>query len=331
MTPVELVRSKLSNVKKVSNPSHPTFEIIEASSLMAMHFPDPKWAVEGLLPEGATILAAKPKQGKSWLALNIALAVAEGGIALGKIATEAGDVLYLALEDVPRRLQGRLKMMLSEGQTGPSRLHFCTTWPRLEEGGTDYLSQWLENHPDARLIVIDTLARIRGASKRQEDLYARDYETIGMLKAVADEYSVAILIIHHERKSEAEDPFDSVSGTLGLTGAADAVLVLKRKRGTSEGILHITGRDIEESDLALRFDPQYGLWQIHGDAATVLQSRESQSIIDLLTRTGPQRPVEIAALLKEKQPTIRSRLMRMADAGLVKKVGNNYTLSDTSN
>jgi hypothetical protein len=286
-------------------------DTILASDLMALNLPDPRWAVESILPEGLAILAGKPKQGKSWLALCLALAIALGGIALGKIPVEAGEVLYLALEDNRRRLQSRLAKMLN-GTPAPECLHFATEYPRMGDGAEKQLATWLDAHPEARLVIIDTLARIRPPARdKREDAYARDYATIQALQAIVRDRRVALLVVHHQRKMESEDPFDTISGTLGLSGAADTLLILKRRPNDEIATLHLKGRDVEEKELALRFDPQYGLWQIQGDALEVRQTRERKAVIDLLERRGPLFPAQITDWLDEKPATIRKRLRRM--------------------
>ena len=140
----------------------------------------------GVIPEGLFLIAARPKMGKSWLMLNLAVAVAAGGRALGQISVHGGDVLYLALEDTPRRLHLRLVTMLEDGAEAPERLALQTAWPRLDVGGLDGIAAWLGNHRDARLVVVDTLAKVRGRQKRREtSLYDDDYDALAGLKTLA--------------------------------------------------------------------------------------------------------------------------------------------------
>ncbi|MGB9826369.1 MAG: AAA family ATPase, partial [Desulfofundulus sp.] len=199
-----------------------------AAALVAMEFPEPRWCIPGLLPEGLTILAGKPKIGKSWMALNVAVAVASGGVALGQRA-EAGTVVYLSLEDSPRRLKGRLLQVL-DGTPAPAELYFYTSWPRMDEGGLSLLQEEIKTRRP-RLVIVDTLARIRPQRKNVSDLFGTDYQDLAALKELADKYNVTLLIVHHLKKATELDPVDMVSGTAGITAAADAVWVLTRQRG----------------------------------------------------------------------------------------------------
>jgi|GEM_PF-4354222 len=259
-------------------PKPSAVSIINAADLASMTFPEPKWSVPGILPEGYVLLAGKPKVGKSWLVLALAVAVASGGRALGSVQVEAGDVLYLALEDHPRRLQERLCKI---GDAWPERLHLVTVWSRLGAGGIEALEAWLTAHSQARLVIIDTLARVRLPHSRNGDAYAEDYAVGETIKKLADQYSVCILVIHHRRKMDAEDPFDTVSGTNGLTGSADATLVLQRDRSTPTATLHVTGRDVEEQTLALAWDAGACGWSL-----TTHEQASGQRLIAELRKLG---------------------------------------------
>jgi hypothetical protein len=298
--------------------------IFSAGQLMAMAMKEPRWAVPGVLCEGATLLAGKPKIGKSWLGLGLAVAVASGGRALGQIEVEAGDVLYLALEDTLRRLQGRLQQILGD-QAVPSRLSITVDFPRMDQGGSDWLQAWLGSHPGARLVVVDTLARIRSGRARNGNLYDEDYQAIALLKRIADNAGAAILIITHTRKMASEDPLDSVSGTLGQTGAADSTLVLKRERGRREATLFLTGRDIEEQELAIRWDQVTSGWALAGDTL----SEERQAVIDVLRRMNhPIGPGDLAKYLGRDYQAVKLLAWRMAEAGQILKTGRGlYSLA----
>lgn len=267
-----------------------------ALELMQLAIPEPRFAVPGLIPEGLTILAGRPKTGKSWLAYQLGIAVAVGKPALGLLPVSQGPVLYLSLEDNRRRLRDRLSKLLGPDGTVPEQLHVATEWPRADAGGVAELDSWIGNHPGTRLIIVDTLKKIRGRrSQANCNAYDQDYEDVAGIKQVADKRAVAIVVVHHTRKAEADDPVDTVSGTLGLAGGADGILILQRTRGKQAAKLFVTGRDLEESSLALQFDPAFGLWSITGDATAATVSAERRAILDLLESIGePMTPADIA-------------------------------------
>src|SRR5439155_20158722 len=168
----------------------------------------------------------------------------------------------LALEDTERRLQTRLERALPDG-AGPANLEFATEWPRVDAGGLQALERWLATHPATRLVAIDTLAKIRPAHRRRDgNLYDEDYAALTGLKTVADRFDISLAVAAHLRKLDAADPVDTVSAALGLAGAADAVLVLKLDRGQADATLFVTGRDLEEQELALRWDQELCAWAI---------------------------------------------------------------------
>lgn len=300
--------------------------LISAEELMGMVFPEPRWAVPGLFPEGLTLLVGAPKLGKSWLGLNAGLAVALGGRAIGKIAVKGGDVLYLALEDTERRLQERLATIL-QGEAAPARLSLATAWPTLANGAAIHLSGWLDHHPDARLVIVDTFQKLRGPIPGNQNLYGGDYAAAGELKRVADRHGVAVVCIHHTRKASADDPLDMVSGSAGLAGAADTTCVLKREIGRHDATLYIRGRDVPEADHALSFDAATCAWTLLGDADTYRVSEERQQILDLLREAiSPMSPKHIAEALGKKDGAVRYLLHKMAKSGDVDGVGGAYRL-----
>jgi hypothetical protein len=297
-----------------------------AAELMGMELPPVKWVVPGLLPEGVILLAGKPKLGKSWFAFGLAVGVASGGVVLGTKRVEQGEALYLALEDNPRRLQRRLGKLLA-GDEPPEGLTISTEWMRLDEGGEEALEDWMSEHPETRLVVVDVLKRVRPQTSRYQSVYDADYESLQALHALANEHGIAVLCIHHLRKAGADDPLDEISGSTGLSGAADGVLVLKRDRGRGDAYLHVDGRDIEEpAELALTWNPNTACWTLAGDAEEFRLSRERAEILWRLEEHGePMTPTEVADTLGKPVNSVKQRLWRMSKDGQISAADGRYS------
>lgn len=227
-----------------------------AAELLARSIPPQKWVIEGLLPEGLTLLCGAPKAGKSWLTLDIALHVASGQPFWGH-KTTAGRVLLFALEDGQRRMKARLEALLDgRDDLYPALLYPCFAVPPLESGfaaGLDAQLAGFGGEEKVSLVIVDTLGKIRTASKL--DGFQRDYEQLAELKKVADKHHVALIVVHHLRKLWSADPFEQISGTNAILGASDAAFVLKRDGRTERNAtLYFTSRDADDKELALRFD-----------------------------------------------------------------------------
>ncbi len=230
--------------------------------LLEAPFSAPQWAIEDLLPEGLHLLVGKPKQGKSWLALQMALAVAAGDTLFGSYQAHRGHVLYLALEDTLQRLQIRSKQVLSTMTAVPEDMEFALQWPRLDQEGLSLCEAYLQAHPCLRLIIIDTWAKLAPtASSRARTQYEVDYAALTPLKHLAETHHLSILVIHHLRKTSGQDVLDEVTGSTGLVGAVDGILVLKRVREQGEATLFVTGRDLPEQSLSLAFDAETTQWK----------------------------------------------------------------------
>jgi hypothetical protein len=288
---------------------------IRASDLQHKQFAPVRYIVPGIITQGLTILGGRPKLGKSWLCLGAALAVAEGGYVLGSFC-QPGDVAYFALEDTQRRLQSRMWKVRGK-EPWPSNLELFVELPRGAEG----LAQvrcWLEQNPTAKLILIDTLAKVRPANKN-ENRYDADYQAVADWKSLADEFDVGIVLVHHTRKQEADDPLEMISGTNGITGAADSIILLDRN-GQGSFLLG-RGRDLEEFAISIRLD-ENGQWQNLGDVDDVLRSDERNSILNLLRQTsGPMSPKDIAHGLSAAENSTRQLLYKMVNKGELEKTG----------
>jgi biotin operon repressor len=274
--------------------------------------------VQDYVAEGLSVLAGAPKLGKSWWALNVAVAVAANEPAFGSVRCEAGDVLYLALEDNQRRLQSRLRFMGCD--TPPERLTFCTQWPTLADGAVKQIADWADNVARPTLVIVDVLAKVRDASNGRDSAYDTDYRTLTGLQELAGQRNIAIVALHHTRKLDADDPFDSVSGTRGLTGAADTVLVLKKDHATGRTILYGRGRDIAEIETAFELDGEHGTWRVLGEPRRVAKTIEQQEIQNLLEDVGePMKLAEIAEALGKSKPNVSKMLCKMVEQGIVTK------------
>ena len=294
---------------------HPRLESYTAHELQRMVLPPLSWVIDGLIVVGLWILAGPPKVGKSYLVMDLLLALATGGLALGKIRVEPTTVCYLALEDNARRLRFRLSHLALDESGWPETFHFINSAPRLDAGLLPALEVWLDEHPGCRIIVIDTLARVRGKRNREDDSYTADSSVMEGLQAIAMRRDLAVMILHHVRKAPGTDIFETVSGTYGLTGPVDGLMILQRTRGEADAALHITGRDVEERELALSFDGHAGSWKLLGDAHHYAQSTERRTLVEAVTANPGMTPKQIAEIAKVKRDSCRHLLIRLRDEG----------------
>lgn len=234
---------------------------INAEELLSCPMPPTRFIIDQLLPQGLHILAGATKIGKSWLALALCLCVVKGE-ALWSFAAQKCGVLYLCLEDSYQRIRCRL---LDLTEDAPDTLYFSVMSAQLHNGLEQQIEQFLSEHPNTGLVVIDTLQRVRGSGDNGNP-YANDYRDIGALKALADKHRIAILLIHHVRKLKSDDPMDMISGTNGISGATDTNFVLmKTSRSENTATLYCTGRDIVYRELRLEFDSETHLWNLLSD------------------------------------------------------------------
>ncbi len=295
-------------------------EIISCKDLLQINVPEPIWVVEDLVPQGLGLLGAKPKAGKSWLAQNIGLAVAQGLPALGRFVAHQGTTLCLCLEDNPRRMRSRLEIML-DGSKPPDNHLIACGWPAFDKGGMDQLQRYLELTPDTKLIIIDTYARFRGRKGRSDDVYNSDYSDLAELQSLANLYQTTILLVHHSRKEASDDPLDSILGSTALSAAADFLLILQRKsRAEMDATLHVSGRDVPDAQHALQFHRDTGQWKYLGSPGDLISSAERRKIREVLHQSGkPMGPSEIAEKCGKAKSTIHQTLARMLDAGEVER------------
>jgi hypothetical protein len=193
-------------------------------------------------------------------------------------------------------------------------LTLVTECPPLPQGGAAAIAAWLDRNPHARMVVIDVFAKMRGASPVGASAYDADYAAVGHAKRLADHYGVAVVLVHHVRKAGSDDFLTEVSGTNGLAGAADATLVLKRARGQADGILHVTGRDVEEAEYALAFHQGSGAWQLLDGPATDQLIGDTRATVLRYVRSHPgARPKELSEATGIDIGLARKTCARMVD------------------
>jgi hypothetical protein len=320
----------LTSENDTSNTSHT--DLLESTRfgdwLCEQTFPPLRFAVPDIVPAGFTLLAGPPKAGKSWLLLDWLIALAMGGRALGTIPVgEPRQVLYLALEDSDRRMQARCTQLLQGSAKLPATFAYLTRVQPHQAMAT--VQAFVKRYPDTGLVAIDTLGRVMPPMVTGETTYQRDYRVGATLQSLAEEHpGLGIIVAHHTRKTASADFVDSVSGTNGLAGAADTILVLSRDRHTADGLLSVTGRDVEEAEYALVSD--CGRWMLEGadlsEAVTAAQERKdidnlgglSRSILDHFA--GHPEGIRAKDVAEKFGKASYTYLTRLADAGKLDKL-----------
>lgn len=243
--------------------------------------------INGLLHAGTYLFAGAPKVGKSFFVAQLAYHISTG-LPLWSYTVHKGTVLYLALEDDYRRLQERLYRMFGTNDT--ENLHFAICAKQLGLGLDEQLQKFVREHSDTKLIIIDTLQKIREAGGEKYS-YANDYEIVGRLKRFADYHNVCLLLVHHTRKQQADDKFDMISGTNGLLGAADGAFILqKEKRTDNTAVLEVSGRDQQDQRLYLTKDMDHLTWQLERTETELWKPPPDpvlEAIAKLVTRDKP--------------------------------------------
>jgi hypothetical protein len=295
-----------------------------AATLQHQIFPPLNYVVPALIPEGLSLLAGKPKIGKSFLCLDAALAVAMGGYCLNRLC-EQGDVMALFLEDTDRRLQWRTTAMIGAQKTDwPPRFQYATQFPRLDEGGLEMLYLWAKGVESPRLIVIDLWERFRPEQKpKNGSQYSSDYADLARVQKLFSEFpKLGILVTNHQRKATADDVFDTISGTLGLNGGADTLMVLAKDEGAKS--LEVRGRDITEYAIIVEQDDRTLRWKDVGAKNKGASTPERKKVVAVLRGKGSMSVQQIAKALgvqnKSKEyDSLKMLLSRMhADEVLVR-------------
>lgn len=309
------------------------FEPTAASmyDLMFEEFAPLRWVVADLIPEGTILVAGKPKSGKSWFVLNAMLSAVLNERFLKAPVKQCGG-LYLALEDNARRMRSRMDILMAGHRDKLPALRafeYRCDWPPGMVGAVA-LDEYLTAHPDVKMVCVDVLKNIRPRDdgRSRSSAYELDYEAIEPWKQVAAQHRVTLLIVHHTRKAQADDVFDEVSGTLGINGVVDQMIVLKRVIGDDgQATVHFRGRDLPE-DKELGVELKAGWWELVGSAAQIGASEGRRGILNALRDAG--KPMTVAEIAKAagrvSRPSTSALLVSMHEAGLVKKEGHRYSI-----
>ena len=306
--PEEDLEEMYRRMRRMTDPNY--LHTVSMTELYQTSYKSRPPIVDGLLYAGAYILAGAPKIGKSFLVAQLAYHVSTGQ-KLWEYDVRQGTVLYLALEDDFGRIQNRMFMMYGVEDT--DKLHFATVAGKIGNGLDEQLENFMREHPDTKLIIIDTMQKIREAGGEAYS-YASDYEVIGKLKQFADKYCICVLTVHHTRKQPAGDSFEMISGTTGLLGCADGSLLMQKKKRTDlEATIDIVGRDQQDQILYLKKDPETQIWQ--------LEKMENE-----LHKEPPDRVLEaVSTLVSPNQREWAGSPSELADAANVGMAANTLT------
>lgn len=309
-------------------------EDLQTISMMELYdtaYPPKLPVVDGLLYNGTYLFVGSPKIGKSFFMAQIGYHISKG-LPLWDFPVRQGTVLYLALEDDYARLQKRLSKMF--GMEGSENFYFATKSKSLNDGLEGQLVRFVTEHKDARLIIIDTLQKVRevGGDKFS---YASDYEIVTKLKSFSDTYGICLLVVHHTRKMESSDSFDMISGTNGLLGAADGAFVMqKEKRTDNKAVLEVAGRDQQDQKLWLNFNREKCVWELTKTETELWKEPDDPlitAIKNLLTEEQPEwsgTASELIELLQlEIQPNVLTRKLNISVERLYLEHGIRYESS----
>jgi len=300
---------------------------LDGVDLLSLDLPPVRMLVDGLLPEGTTVLAAPPKIGKSVLCYQLAVECALGGEFLGRRAQE-GAVLYLALEDGKRRGQDRLRGALTGRRLPRGRLTVRWDSPAIGDGLEEMLDEWLSRHVDAVLVIIDTLGKVRKGSDGRRNAYEVDVEDLGRLQNLfRDRPGLGLLIVHHTAKRTDYDFVSAVSGTYGIPGSADTIITIKRQRLVEVATLDITGREIAECELAVRYVNMR--WEPADDALPGM-TPERHAILEGIRTYGPIQATALGRELRLGRGAVQYHIENLVHEGYISKILGGYVVSTTN-
>lgn len=290
------------------------------TQILAAEYPEPEWIIPDSLPEGYTILAGLPKLGKSVIGLQIAEAVASGGILFNK-RIQKGKVLYIAVEDTERRLQRRMR---DNCHVGTNQIFFANGWDHLDSSGFDELVKELRR-VRYRICILDTLFRMFSPRVRQNDsaqMVAIGDKLQNLTKPGTGLVNGLIGLDHHNKGAYFEDSnnLGNLSGSISKVGAADTLWNVYRKRGQNEMKVEITGRDVEEQDLILVFDHVTKCYQVKTDT-DVKKNSVQDDILKAMIINEPISAPRIAVTIAQERSNVVRELGELVEKGKVVKGG----------
>lgn len=306
--------------------------------LMTKKMKPPRYIVDGLIPVGLTMIAGKPKYGKSWTTYDLAISVAMGRDFLGA-TTEKGGVLLFALEDPSSRSQIRGQKLLDGDSSEDLDLTIVNIGDRFDNTKPiEEIKEFVEDNPGTNLVVIDTVKHVRPAVNGRQAAYEQDYTFLYDFQKLAMELQIAIVVVYHTGKAKRDDPLDEVQGTTGITAACDTIMVLRKKtRDSMEAVLHITSRNGIDEAMLIEQDPKTGRWRYTGDATeddtrtqNTQRSQLRKDVIEVLNASATaMSPAQVASAIGESAGKVRTYMTRMADDyDELKRVGRGlYELS----
>jgi AAA domain len=305
----------------------PEAELIEPTSewdsvdLLEAEFLETPDILTGVVPIGVTLISAAPKVGKTRFLTQLSVTAVRGTPFLGRHVTKT-KVLTLALEDGARRYRKSLHHLVGTQRPERNQLTIRTTSKRLDEGGITEILQHLAKHPECKLVIIDVLERVRPRG-RGTNAYRLDYEALAPLQRMANLRQIAIVVVHHaNQRADVTDVFERVSGTSGLIGVVDSLMVLQRRRGDDIGILSVSGREVEDQTIALGFaDGWWGPAPEGMPAALLSESREVRSLWLWLAAEGPASTDVLAKEYGRTTNTTQKLLHRLEECELIDSLG----------
>ena len=297
-----------------------------AQDLFKYNTKENDFLIQGLIPAvGVSILGGHPKTGKSWMALNFIRCLSRNELVFNEFYSQQVGVYYLSLEDNTSRLKSRLQKIYEEDNPKVSNLEIKTHIGSSINGNYDFLDELrkeIESSPYIKLLIIDPFQKIRGANDRKSDAYQADYKDMSALKDLADEFEISILLIHHLKKDKnlSEACLSSLNGSMGLSGAADSILLLTKENDNYS--LKVTGKDVEERTLVLTLDQESFIFSVAAEEQTMNKGVQDE-ILEILKNKGePCQSKEIAGRLGRTdtsgQSYIRNQLTKLKNKGLIK-------------